>query len=92
MVEAYWYIGKIIFEAQQGNERAEYGDFLIKNISTRLTQEFGKGFDRTNLIMMRKFYMIFPKGDALRHSLSWTHYRLLMRIDREEVRKNSRRD
>lgn len=87
MVEAYWCIGKIIFESQNGNERAEYGDFLIKNLSAKLTKEFGKGFDRTNLILMRKFYFTFQNSDALRHQLSWTHYRFLMRIERDDVRQ-----
>lgn len=83
MVEAYWNIGRIIYEAQNRNERAGYGDYLIKDLSGQLTREFGKGFDRSNLIRMRKFYMMFQKGDALRHQLSWTHYRLLLRIEKE---------
>lgn len=86
MVEAYWNIGRIIYEAQNRNERAEYGDYLIKNLSGQLTREFGKGFDRSNLIQMRKFYVMFQKSDALRHQLSWTHYRLLLRIEKEDVR------
>lgn len=86
MVEAYWNIGRIIYDAQSGNERAEYGDYLVKNLSDQLTLEFGKGFDRSNLIQMRKFYMMFQKGDALRHQLSWTHYRLLIRIEKDDAR------
>lgn len=80
MVQAYWHIGKLIVDAQGGEERAAYGDDLIKRISQRLTQEFGKGFDASNLRNMRAFYLVFPNCDALRHNLSWTHYRALIRV------------
>jgi len=80
MVEAYWDIGRQIMEAQE-NKRAEYGAGLLKYLSNRLTGEFGKGFDETNLRKMRQFYQTFPIRDALRLNLSWTHYRLLMKID-----------
>jgi hypothetical protein len=78
MVIAYWEIGKrIVEEEQRGQERADYGAFLIKNLSKKLTDEFGKGFDPSNLRYMRLFYNAFPMCDALRHTLGWTHYRLL---------------
>ncbi|OCA78224.1 hypothetical protein BBH99_09185 [Chryseobacterium contaminans] len=78
----YWQIGKLIVEdEQQGKERAEYGKYTLKNLSQKLTLEFGKGFDYTNLSNMRKFYMTFPIVDAVRQQLSWTHYRLLFKID-----------
>ena len=80
MVEAYWEIGRQIMEAQE-NQRAEYGTGLIKYLAERLTIEFGKGFTVTNLKYMRQFYTTFPIGHALRGELSWTHYRLLMKID-----------
>jgi predicted nuclease of restriction endonuclease-like (RecB) superfamily len=67
-------------EAQE-NKRAEYGAGLIKYLAERLTKEFGKGFTPTNLKYMRQFYEAFPIGHALRDQLSWTHYRLLMKID-----------
>lgn len=76
----------MIFEAQGGNERSEYGDYLIKYLSEKLTSEFGKGFDRSNLIRMRQLYMLFQNGDALRHQLSWTHYRLLLKVTEENKR------
>jgi len=61
MVQAYWNIGKIIFEDEQsGKERAEYGKYLLKELSIKLTNEFGKGFDETNLKNMRRFYKTFP--------------------------------
>ena len=75
MVIAYWNIGKVIVEDELHWERAEYGKSILKNISKRLTKEFGKGFDESNLRYMRLFYKTFPISDALRHELSWTHYR-----------------
>ncbi len=81
MVQAYWEMGReIVEEEQQGGERAEYGKKLLKELSVRLTQTFGKGFDESNLRNIRRFYHTFPIRDALRHELSWTHYRLLMRV------------
>lgn len=78
----YWQIGQLIVEDEQkGKERAEYGKFVLKNLSKKLTLEFGKGFDYTNLSNMRKFYKTFPIVDAVRQQLSWTHYRLLLNID-----------
>ncbi|MFA6089379.1 MAG: PDDEXK nuclease domain-containing protein [Candidatus Woesearchaeota archaeon] len=88
MVEAYWNIGKIIIkEEQKGKERAEYGSYLIKELSKRLTKEFGKGFDERNLWYMKSFYVAFPILNALRSQLSWTHYRLLLKIEKEESRQ-----
>lgn len=88
MVQAYWNIGKVIVEEEQrGRAKAGYGEYLLKNLSQRLTREFGKGFDYSNLKNMRQFYLIFSKGDALRSQLSWTHYRMLMRIEKEQARE-----
>lgn len=84
MVEAYWEIGRQIEQAV--GDRAEYGKGLLQFISTELTAEFGKGFDETNLRKMRQFYQVFPIRDALRLELSWTHYRLLMKIDNTQRR------
>ncbi|MCL2246440.1 MAG: DUF1016 N-terminal domain-containing protein [Lentimicrobiaceae bacterium] len=75
MVEAYWLVGKQIVETQAGNERAEYGASLLKFLSNELTRDFGKGFDESNLRLIRQFYLAFPICDAQRHELSWTHYR-----------------
>ena len=85
MVEAYWNIGKQIAEAQ--GERAEYGKQLLKYLSEQLTAEFGTGFDESNLRKMRQFYLTFPIRDTLCPELSWSHYRLLMRIE-DENRRN----
>lgn len=86
MVQAYWNIGRLIVEAQGGKERAEYGEQLINNLSKELTKEFGKGFTSTNLKTMRKFYLSFQNSHALRDQLSWTHYRLIIKLDGEKKR------
>lgn len=88
LLESYWQIGKLIVEdEQQGKLRATYGKETLKNLSNQLTFEFGKGFDERNLNNMRSFYSAFPIWYALRTELSWTHYRLLSRLDSEEKRK-----
>ena len=67
MVQAYWHIGKLVVEEEQsGKQRAEYGNELIKQISKKLTTEYGKGFTETNLKYMRQFYNTFEKSHALR--------------------------
>ena len=87
LLETYWNIGKLIVEEeQQGEVRAIYGSSLLKNLSKELTLEFGKGFDYTNLTNMRKFYLSFSNIDALRQELSWTHYRILSKVDSVEKR------
>ena len=85
MVEAYWDIGRQIEQAV--GDRSEYGKGLLQFISKELTSEFGKGFDETNLRKMRQFYQVFPIRDALRLELSWTHYRLLMKINNSPKRE-----
>ena len=86
MVEAYWLIGKQIVEAQAGNERAEYGEYLLKYLSQKMTFDFGKGFTITNLTYMRQFYLAFPIRHALRDKLSWTHYRKIMKVQNNSAR------
>ena len=79
MVKAYWEIGRAIVEQeQQGENRAEYGISLIKDLSEKLSGVYGKGFNETNLKYMRQFYQTFKNGHALRGELTWTHYRLLL--------------
>lgn len=87
MVTAYWKIGKQIYEACGESERAEYGKQLLQFLSDKLTSEFGKGFDVSNLRNMRRFYNTFPIQDALRPELSWTHYRALMKVEDEAARQ-----
>lgn len=87
MVETYWQIGKYIIEEEQnGAKRAEYGKKQIKDLADKLTKEFGSGFDRSNLLRMKKFYLYFPIRDAVRHELTWTHYRSLLRLENPKAR------
>lgn len=81
MVTAYWEIGRLITEDELHNQRADYGKFVLKNLAERLSKEFGKGFDESNLRYMRLFYKAFPICDTLRHELSWSHYRRLLSVE-----------
>ena len=86
MVEAYWNIGKTIYEVCGENDRAAYGKQVLKDLSEHLTEEFGKGFSVQGLRNMRQFYLAFPKRSTLWSELSWSHYRLLMRISDENAK------
>jgi predicted nuclease of restriction endonuclease-like (RecB) superfamily len=87
MVEAYWEVGRIIVEEEQaGKEKADYGKRIVDGLSERLRAEFGKGYDRSNLFHMRAFFLAYPKVDALRRRLSWTHYRHLLRVGKHDAR------
>ena len=87
-VQTYWHIGRHIVEFEQGGaQRAAYGRGLLAQLGQALTAEFGRGFDASNLRHMRGFYLAFPIRDALRRELSWTHYRLLLRVDSAEARQ-----
>lgn len=88
MLEAYWQIGRyIVEEEQQGKHKAEYGKDLLGALSKQLTEEFGKGYDKSNLSNMRKFYNSFPIFDALRQELTWTHYRCLLNVENPKARE-----
>jgi predicted nuclease of restriction endonuclease-like (RecB) superfamily len=90
MVQAYWHIGRrIVLEEQQGKERADYGTALIRNLARELGEEFGKGVSVANLWNFRQFYLTFPDENflyALRRELTWTHWRLVMRVDNPDAR------
>ena len=87
MVEAYWEVGRVIVEDEQaGKGRADYGKRVLEGLAQRLAIEFGKGFDQSNLRNMRSFFLSYPIRDALRRELSWTHYRLLLRVDKPDAR------
>ncbi|MDO5341513.1 MAG: PDDEXK nuclease domain-containing protein [Bacteroidia bacterium] len=86
MVTAYWEIGRLITEDELKWERAEYGKQVLKNLAERLTNEFGKGFDESNLRYMRLFFKAFPICDTLRHELTWSHYRRLLSVENEPAR------
>lgn len=84
----YWNIGKRIFEEeQQGQDRAEYGSFLIKQLSEQLLPDFGIGFSVRQLERYRQFYRMFPIASALRTQFNWTHYKLLISINDEFKRE-----
>lgn len=87
MVEAYWNVGREIVERQGGAGRAKYGDGLIKQLALKLTAEFGPGYDVANLRNMRQFYLVFEKRYTLCSELTWSHYRVLMRIENERKRQ-----
>ena len=90
MVECYWQIGRRIVEAEQhGQRRADYGEGIIRALSRNLTNEFGRGFSYANLKNFRQFYLVYPdfeKSYAVRSQLSWTHYRLIMRVENPVAR------
>jgi predicted nuclease of restriction endonuclease-like (RecB) superfamily len=87
-VQTYWEVGRHIVEFEQGGEaRAAYGKALLATLSDSLSREFGKGFDERNLRNMRAFFQSFPNWNALRSELSWTHYRLLLRVDSTPARQ-----
>ena len=87
-VQTYWHVGRHIVEFEQGGaQRAAYGQRLLPQLGQALSAEFGRGFDATNLRHMRGFYQAFPIRDALRRELSWTHYRLLLRVGSADARQ-----
>ncbi len=60
MVQSYWQVGRLIVEHEQGGaRRAAYGEQVLVELSRRLTAEFGRGFDTTNLRNMRQFHLLF---------------------------------
>ncbi len=97
MTLTYYEIGRqIVEEEQNGKNRASYGKELLKNISKKLTVEFGKGFSERNLRLFRKFYQVYSVDEIWQsmiaksqtdNMLSWTHYIILMRIDDIKERK-----
>jgi len=87
MIAAYWEIGRVIVEEEQkGQQRAEYGKALLVELSSRLKSDFGTGFDPSYLAKMRAFHLLFPILDALRPKLTWTHYRILLRVEKPDAR------
>ena len=85
MIEAYWLIGRrIVEEEQQGEKKAKYGERLLENLSKELSYEFGRGFSYANLRNFRQFYLTYPDQEicyTLCSKLSWSHNRLIMRIE-----------
>src|SRR3989338_4720823 len=99
MVKAYWLIGRdIVQEEQHGKKRAQYGSFLLSELSIRLTQKYARGFGVSTLRDIRQFYLTYADYEPIHHAvrgesqkcfgpnLGWVHYRALMRVDRQEAR------
>jgi len=90
MVQAYWLIGeRIVRQEQNGKERADYGKQIITTLSKELAKDFGTGFSAPNLRNMRQFYRSFPEFEicyTLCSELSWSHNRLIMRVDDSKAR------
>ena len=93
MVEAYWHLGRLIFEEeQQGSARAGYAEYVIPRLAERLTKEFGRGYGKSNLKDFRQFYLSFPAdkngriGHTLCGQLTWSQYRELMRVANPSAR------
>jgi predicted nuclease of restriction endonuclease-like (RecB) superfamily len=87
-VQMYWQLGQRIFEEeQQGKSRANYGDYLIKNLSKELELEFGSGFSGRQLERARQFYRVYPIPSAVRSQLNWMQYKMLISIDDKDKRE-----
>ena len=80
-LNTYFEVGKLLVEAQGGEARAKYGNKLIKEYSLKLTKELGKGYSRRSLFLMRKFYLLFRKVQALPAQLSWSHCIELLKLN-----------
>lgn len=87
-LKTYYEIGKLLVEAQGGEERAKYGNSLIKKWSLKLVEQYGSGYNISNLKRMRQFYTIIQKGAPLEHQLniSWTNWKYLLPIKNENER------
>ena len=82
-LETYYNVGRLIVEAQGGEEKSEYGNRLIKEYSNKLTNELGKGYSIRNLYNMRSYYIFLednPILQPLAAKLSWTHFTLLLSL------------
>ena len=87
-VTLYWNIGQRIFEEEQGGEeRAEYGKYLLQNLSKEIEPLYGSGYSIRQLELMRQFYRTFPIANALCSQLNWSQYKLLIRLKDEEKRE-----
>lgn len=87
-VQMYWRIGqRIVEEEQGGNNKAQYGDYIIRNLSKVLKPEFGSGFGVRQLEQARQFYITYPIANALRSQFNWTQYRALIQISDKDKRE-----
>lgn len=86
ITEAYWNIGKLIVDAQGGKEKSKYGDKLLKEWSEKLSKEYGKGYNYSNLRRFRQFYLTFSNCGTVCHNLNWTIIRTVLPIKDENKR------
>ncbi|MDX2346684.1 MAG: PDDEXK nuclease domain-containing protein [Legionella sp.] len=88
MVKTYWEVGHLIVEHEQkGDKRAAYGQSQIESLAKDLRKEFGKGFTARNLLNMRAFYLQNPIWHSVSTKLSWTHHRILLRVQDAKARE-----
>jgi predicted nuclease of restriction endonuclease-like (RecB) superfamily len=83
----YWHIGRRIFEEEQeGKDRADYGIYLTKFVAEQLEPEYGSGFSKRQVELFRQFYRFFPIANTVYSQLSWSQYKLLIRLDTQDRR------
>lgn len=87
MLNLYWNIGKVIIDIQCGEERAEYGNYVVEKLSQKLIAEFGRGFSVESLRRMKRFYLSFSIWSTVLTELSWSHYLEIIKID-EQVKRD----
>ena len=73
-LSTYYNVGKLLIEAQGGEDRARYGENLIKEYSNKLITEVGKKYNYKTLLKMGKFYLMFKNFSTLSRHLTWSHY------------------
>ena len=87
LLDLYWHIGEnIVNNFQKGEKRAKYGEHILKNLSTRFSLEYGKGYSLASLKRMRQFYIYYQKSSPLLSQLSWSHYLELLKVKEENIR------
>src|SRR3989344_7499063 len=88
LLDTYWKIGKMIIEFEQkGKEKAEYGSELLERLSKDLKQRYGKGFSKSNVYLMRLFYLRYQKFQTVSGKLSWSHYSELLALEDDLTRQ-----
>ncbi len=86
VISLYWNIGKKLSDEVLQGKKAEYGKNIIGDLSERLTAEYGKGFEKSSVFKMVKFYQEFPEYEkvaTLSQQLTWSHFVELLPIEDE---------
>ncbi len=92
LVRTNWEIGRLIIEDEKNHgNRAEYGKYLVDNLSAKLTKEYGRGFSRSNLFNMRNLYLKYPTVQTLSGQLTWSHYCELLGISDDNKRSSMKK-